>query len=237
MSSEHNLDDKPCEDLKGRGRVICGAKTRDGGECKCPPMKGRTRCKYHGGKMPHGFDTKKTTHGRYSKFLPKRLLERYEASEGDPDLLNMRSEISLIDARLEDLLRRVDKGESGEAWSNIRMHYEELKFAFDSSDAGGVAAAMKALERTIMRAQSDYGTWRELQVCLEQRRRLVDSEGKRLQMMQQFITAEQAMLFVTTVMGSVTRNVRDTDILEAISKDIMALVGPGSRQFSLVEPD
>ena len=185
--------------------------------------------------MPHGLETKATTHGRYSKWLPKRLLERYEASEGDPDLLNMRSEISLIDARLEDLLRRVDKGESGEAWSNIRMHYEELKFAFDNADAGGVAAGMKALERTIMRAQSDYGTWRELQVCLEQRRRLVDSEGKRLQMMQQFITAEQAMLFVTTVIGSVTRHVRDSDALEAISKDIMGLVGPGSRQFSLVE--
>jgi hypothetical protein len=115
------------------------------------------------------------------------------------------------------------------------MHYEELKFAFDNADASGVTAGMKALERTIMRAQSDYGTWRELQVCLEQRRRLVDSEGKRLQMMQQYITAEQAMLFVTTVIGSVTRHVRDSIALEAISKDIMALVGPSSRQFSLVE--
>ena len=29
---------------------LCGAKTRAGSSCRCPALKGRTRCKLHGGR-------------------------------------------------------------------------------------------------------------------------------------------------------------------------------------------
>lgn len=31
---------------------LCGAKTRAGSSCRCPAMKGKTRCLRHGGKSP-----------------------------------------------------------------------------------------------------------------------------------------------------------------------------------------
>lgn len=40
-------------------RVFCGAKTRQGGQCKQPAMK-NGRCRLHGGKSLSG-----TAHGRY----------------------------------------------------------------------------------------------------------------------------------------------------------------------------
>jgi hypothetical protein len=35
-----------------RGASRCGAKTRAGGQCQCPAIRGRTRCRIHGGVSP-----------------------------------------------------------------------------------------------------------------------------------------------------------------------------------------
>lgn len=61
----------------------CGAKTRSGGECKKPPLKGKTRCKLHGGASigaPIGSSNAKT-HGIYQKRLTKEEQEDYNELE------------------------------------------------------------------------------------------------------------------------------------------------------------
>ena len=35
-----------------RAAPRCGAKTRSGGACQCPAVRGRTRCRIHGGLSP-----------------------------------------------------------------------------------------------------------------------------------------------------------------------------------------
>jgi hypothetical protein len=37
---------------KIRGATRCGAKTRAGGACQCPAIRGRNRCRLHGGGSP-----------------------------------------------------------------------------------------------------------------------------------------------------------------------------------------
>jgi hypothetical protein len=59
---------------------------------------------------------------------------------------------------------------------------------------------------------------------LEQRRRLVESEHKRLIAMEQMITAEQAMLLVTRLVGIVNDRISDNGIRAAIAADLRALV-------------
>ena len=61
----------------------CGAKTRSGGACQNPAIKGRSRCKLHGGRStgprtPEGkarVATAHTTHGRRSKAHVARVKE------------------------------------------------------------------------------------------------------------------------------------------------------------------
>lgn len=36
-------------DISSSKKLICGAKTRKGGRCKCTPELGKMRCKFHGG--------------------------------------------------------------------------------------------------------------------------------------------------------------------------------------------
>ncbi len=59
----------------------CGATTRSGGKCKKPPLKGKTRCKLHGGASsgaPKG-NTSAATHGIYQQHLTSAECDQYNA--------------------------------------------------------------------------------------------------------------------------------------------------------------
>jgi hypothetical protein len=45
----------------------CNARTRRGGFCPSYPVRGRTRCRMHGGATPYGAAHPRYKHGRYSK--------------------------------------------------------------------------------------------------------------------------------------------------------------------------
>lgn len=47
--------------------ITCSAKTRLGGECKKPPLHGKTRCRLHGGLSLSGKDHPNYIHGKRSK--------------------------------------------------------------------------------------------------------------------------------------------------------------------------
>lgn len=48
---------------------ICGAMNRQGKPCQVSPMKGKSRCRLHGGKTPKARHTGPLKHGLYSKAL------------------------------------------------------------------------------------------------------------------------------------------------------------------------
>lgn len=58
-------------------KVTCGAKNRQGEPCKKPPMKGKSRCRNHGGKTPTGTKGNRT-HGLYSVALSEEERELWD---------------------------------------------------------------------------------------------------------------------------------------------------------------
>ncbi len=201
----------------------CGAKTRSGGKCKAPAMR-NGRCRLHGGKSLAGPASGTFKTGRYSKYMPARLLERYEAAIEDPELLNLKHDISLVDSRLSDLLQRVDTGESRTLWEKARKVNQEIQKAVHDENYGRMMVQCLELDRLIGDAMVDHEAWYEIHAILDQRRKLVESEQKRLVSMQQMITSEQAMTLITAVIDTVRRNVPDRSILAAISADITRII-------------
>lgn len=200
----------------------CGAKTRSGTPCKRPPLL-NGRCKLHGGKSPAGLASPHFATGRYSKAIPARLLAKYEQAQTDPDLLALREEVALLDARLADLLARVDTGESGALWTQARKALQSFTAARAAGDAKAMHEALMDLERAVGRGAADYVAWDEIGSLMEQRRKLVESERKRLIEMQQTISAEKAMTLVGALLESVRRNVSDRQQLAAIQSDFVRL--------------
>ncbi len=217
--SQHNA----MQTKESHARAICGAKTRSGHPCKNAPM-ANGRCRMHGGKQPHGIARSNTKHGRYSKYLPGRLLERYQESLVDSELLALREEISIVDARISDLLTRVESGESGENWEAIQKAWQEFREARSTRKTELIAIAEDRLEMAIDAGVTDYTAWTEVRQAIELRRKLVDSERKRLVAAQQMITADEVMLLITAIADTVRRNVSDSDTLSAIQADIDQLI-------------
>jgi len=183
-------------------------------------MKGKEVCYHHGGKSLVSIAQPQYKHGRYSKYMPQRMLERFEAGQKDTELLALRTEIAILDARTEDLLKRVDSGESGELWRQLREAQRRLHEARRIQDGEAIAAAVTEIDGFISRGMADYAIWNEITGNFEKRRRLTESEAKRLIAAQQTLSVEEAMLFLTVLTDSVRRNVTDRDALRAISEDI-----------------
>lgn len=182
------------------------------------------RCRLHGGKTPGGIASPHYSTGRYSKHLPTRLQARYEAAAGDSELLALRDDIALTDARLSDLLTRVDTGESGALWARLQELRLEVIACKRAGDTVKMAEALNALLDLIGQAHTDYRAWGEIAAVLEQRRRLVESERKRLTDMQQTLTVEKAMLLIGAIGGIIKAHVQDRQTLASISNDIQGLI-------------
>lgn len=65
--------------MKNSTKPICGAKAKQTGKpCEKPPLKGKTRCRLHGGKTPQGKHTGPMTHGLYSASLSPAEKETWD---------------------------------------------------------------------------------------------------------------------------------------------------------------
>jgi len=182
------------------------------------------RCHLHGGKSLGGIASPRFKHGRYSKYLPSALAQRYESARQDPDLLALRDDVALLDSRLSELVEKIDTGESGSLWQHLHEAHERLVRAKELKEVESMAEALTEIGELIKFGADDYANWEEIIKLLDQRRRLVESERKRLVEMQQMITVERAMVLVSAVVNAVARHIDDRKQLNAIATDIRGLV-------------
>lgn len=202
------------------GKLICGAKKKNGTPCQKSPINGRNRCRLHGGASPRGIAHPRFKTGRYSKDLPSRLSKRYEEAKEDEKLLELRDEIAILESRIGDLLSRTDSGESGATWRAAQKTFSELRVAAQTGDQAKFAELLNDLGRIIGRGVSDYAAWDEVVRTIERRRKLAESERKRLIETNQMISSEQAMGMLGFVVSVIKKHVTDDQTLAAISADI-----------------
>ena len=161
----------------GHSHAICGAKTRSGGVCQNWAM-ANGRCRMHGGKVPRGAALPQFKHGRYSKAIPARMLQAYEAAANDPELLDLRQSVALIDARLIDLLAGIDAGETVGRWQAMRKAYYAFRAALQAHDDPGMVRAISAMEDLISRGVSEAEAWGEIRGLLDDRRKHTETQQK-----------------------------------------------------------
>lgn len=201
----------------------CTAKNRRGEQCRHAAINGTSKCRFHGGASLVGIASPSFKTGRYSKHLPTRLAARYGEALADPDLLHLRDEVGLIGTRIGELVERIDSGESAQRWKALQAAYTDLQDATRSGDKPAFVAAMASLGHAIEAGGQDYQTWREIVELAEARRKLAESERKRLVEMQQMISSERAMILLAAITDVVRRNVSDPSTLAAISADLRQL--------------
>lgn len=226
---------------------LCGAKNRNikGGLCKHPKgwgtdHVGTGRCKMHGGSSLKGRNHPGYKHGRRSTQMPARMLQDYKEAMIDPQLLSMRSDIAVTDARVRDLLKRVDSGEAGRLWRQASTAMRKFRNAQNSQSMETdtkrhiMAEALDELESLIVKGTGDYKAWDEFGKAVDQRRRLIESEHKRAVAMGQMMTAEAVLTLMDAIMNVINSEVREPERKAALALGIMKLI---DKDFAYDKPD
>jgi hypothetical protein len=185
------------------------AKQRHGEPCEGWAMKGRDVCYHHGGKSRLGAGSGTYKRGRYSKFLPSRMAADQQALLDDPKLLELAENIATVDARIIDLFKRVDHGEAGGLWRSAQEAFARLRQEQARNNPDGMMLALAQAERAIAQGAGDYQAWDELSKQFELRRKLCDSENRRITQAHEVLNANEAMVLMSQVVSTVQKHVLD----------------------------
>jgi hypothetical protein len=130
-------------------------------------------------------------------------------------------EIALLQVRVIELLGRLDNGESGKCWRQVRDLFKRYT-AEQHTEPG--QRLLTELGEAIRAGAIDYDTWDEITQTVEQKRKLAATEVRRLQLLNQFLPVEQAMLLAAQLAEAVRRHVSNPQTLAAIYSELKLLV-------------
>ena len=137
----------------------CTAKAKGSHEqCKNYVVRGRSKCRLHGGATPRGIASPHFKHGRYSQDLPTQISTSLEEGCLPLNFLQLTDEISLCDNRLQELTEQLGfaaKDDYTRVWQEImsvvdsrrRLVETELKYLKASSHWIAIDQALALMGR------------------------------------------------------------------------------------------
>lgn len=200
--------------LNKKGQRICGAKNRRGGRCHKRQLEANGRCTLHGGHTPPPGPTHQSwLHGRGSKLLeaiPHKMRDGFIASMRDPEIISVRSELGLVDARIMDLVRDLATAQYTNEWKkDLEEQLNRLRVELNSDEIETDAAleAINNAEAALSQQDSDAQAWSGILATIETRRKLVDTERRLLEAHQASVDVNQMQAILLHILTAVRENV------------------------------
>lgn len=206
-------------------RRQCTAKSkRSGKRCKKAPVIGRNVCHIHGGKSRMGiahykFKGKADTR---SKHLPSRMVNAYEEALKDQTIFDLKDDLALMESRLQDVLSRVDTGEAGKLWKEVKDALRAYKRAIAIGDDPDYYLAI--LDEAVNKGQSDYKAWDEVNNVLERRRKVINDYHKHQVALGNMLSRRQVLAIMGAILKILNENVEDKKALAAVAQGLHEIV-------------
>lgn len=215
----------------------CNAKSKRTGEkCKARAVLGSTKCYHHGGKSLAGVASPTFKDGRYSKFIPKHLADGFDKFASDPKRLDLSENIALADTRISELLTTIDHGGTQEHWKQVNELLEVLEVAINRKLEEKALTTLTQIKEVCSSAIDDSKVWAEISTLGENRRKLAETEQKRLLSTDMMIQADRAYGLIALVQDIILRNVSDTRIRGAIANELRSILAPAVDQRTGSDP-
>ena len=203
--------------------IRCTRIKKDGNQCGNPTTQGTPWCRLHGGAKAKGIAAPNFKHGKYSSYLPDRLIPRYEDAIHDAELLSLRDEIGLLDARAGDLLEKITAKQSVDIFGSLTTALEDLEESYMENNPVQLGNDIHLIKQLLKDGVEAEKGWAEIYTVIEGRRRVTETERRRLVEMNQMITTERAMSLLAAILDVIKRNVKDADALVRIAGEIRLL--------------
>ena len=167
-------------------------------------------------------------HGRRSKFLPRRLAERVEEGISDPNLISVLEDVALIDALISEECENLGEDKPAELWTEAT----ELFQTYDRLRAGSVEERAKAagayigLKAILEKGEGLYRRIGRIMTMAEQKRKLSETEMKRLVHLKQFVSVVELAVFAAKLQALISETVKDKKDRDALALGIIELFRP-----------
>lgn len=229
----YNSQSEYQRDLKAYyNEKICGALTNSYKFCRSSPLP-NGRCRFHGGKAAKMEKAGNFKHGGYSKYLPQALMDKYKTATEDEELLSLKDEAALVTARLYELSEKITHTAGKINYMELLRKYENYKAALranmDSADF-----LLSDFEATLVSIKEDLRIWDEIALMIDTKRKIVDSEFKKMKAKDQYVEVEKVMLLVGGLMDIVSKEIEGLDgvlvddaIIEKTTREV-------ARKFRLI---
>lgn len=205
----------------------CGAKTRKGTPCRNTAVMENGRCRMHGGKSPIGAGHPSYRDGRHSKFgaiFSGDALAHYEATRDDPRYLEMREDIALMDTLLLEELMRARVGEGGALWEELGRVWRSFEEADPTKDATTAGRALRRMGEIIAEGAGRHAAQGQALEIIERKRKLTETERRRISEEQQMIPAARVLAFVGALVAIVNEETPERDARARIASKVARLV-------------
>lgn len=174
---------------------------------------------------------------RYGTSLRRTTIrQRYEEQVTAPDLLSLRDELSLVGARLAELLDQLD-GKGVDFLALADAQHDILTYA-SLQNYEAVMRATHEMGALIEQGIRESEVWKEAYQVIEQRRKLVDTEMKTLNTIGAMLSMEQVMLLLGKLVAAVTLHISDRESLAKIHGEfskVLDLVPSSTRNSGFAE--
>lgn len=194
-------------------------------------MRGKDVCYHHGAKSLSGEESPSFKHGRYQNALPARMVERYQEHLKDPAATVLKDEVALTRAMQEDLLGRLDSGESGAAWLELKNAWRQFQEAQPMKDATAAGRALRRMGELIAGGADEAEARKEIRATTTQIRQLAESERRRAVENQEVLYLEQALAYRAAMTAAVK------DVAKEVLKDAKlsaVLLGALGARFDVI---
>lgn len=212
-----------------RAKNLCGAKTRKGTPCTQIAMS-NGRCRMHKGNAERGINHGRFKHGRYSKSVPDRLVNRYEKALADEERHDLRDEIALAESKVDDLLIGMVHGESDRLW--LEMRKLELQMRDAPEEKAGVI--LGEIIRLIQLGGDEAKAWQDVDRWIGRKSKAIETDVKVAQVKQEMVSAEEVMALVAGILDAIRRHVEDQATRSALAREIRA-IGTGGGEVIPIE--
>lgn len=194
------------------GQKRCtGWNYRQGRQCGRKPIKGKTKCKHHGGASLGGLASPVATNLTHSKYIVARLADNYHELAGLGDnLFSIQHELALLKTLVNDSLSRMDSGESGAAWGKAAQLHKDLEqiqrrpATNDQQRADNAAAFTQVfleLGQILRRQAMAYAARDEVLTQVEHVRRFVADDNRAKATKYKSMREDEVLLLMAAMVG------------------------------------
>lgn len=205
-----------------RGRQICGAYAKTTQEpCQRKPVPGHPRCPLHGGHAPNGPNNGSFKHGRYSTYVPRDLAHDYAQAIQDPELVSLRRQIAIMEAREAELLRAVQESIGGaEAWKLVARYSDHLAHACVDGDMEQILRISQDLEELVELEQGRRSSWNELERVQEHGRKMKVAESQIRKDREMSLDKGRALALILWVVQLLKDSGAHEEVLREVGKQV-----------------